>query len=62
MPAATTVKVAGAGGITVLLITREKTRGAGDQEMRGLTSLCRRVGKPEWAGPPLLPALESLTE
>lgn len=29
----------GAGGVTVLLITRDKTRGAGDQEMRGLTSL-----------------------
>jgi len=29
----------GAGGITVLLITRDKTRGAGDQEMRGLTAL-----------------------
>src|SRR5437762_9616351 len=29
----------GAGGITVLLITRDKTRGAGDQEMLGLTAL-----------------------
>jgi NitT/TauT family transport system substrate-binding protein len=29
----------GAGGITVLLITRDKTRGAGDQEMLGLTLL-----------------------
>jgi NitT/TauT family transport system substrate-binding protein len=29
----------GAGGVTVLLITRDKTRGAGDQEMRGLTAL-----------------------
>jgi len=29
----------GAGGVTVLLITRDKTRGAGEQEMRGLTSL-----------------------
>jgi NitT/TauT family transport system substrate-binding protein len=29
----------GAGGITVLLITSDKTRGAGDQEMRGLTAL-----------------------
>ena len=29
----------GAGGVTVLLITRDKTRGAGDQEMQGLTAL-----------------------
>jgi NitT/TauT family transport system substrate-binding protein len=29
----------GAGGITVLLITRDKTRRAGDQEMLGLTAL-----------------------
>jgi NitT/TauT family transport system substrate-binding protein len=29
----------GAGGITVLLIARDKTRTAGDQEMRGLTAL-----------------------
>jgi NitT/TauT family transport system substrate-binding protein len=29
----------GAGGVTVLLITRDKTRGAGDQEMLGLTAL-----------------------
>ena len=29
----------GAGGITVLLIARDKTRGGGDQEMRGLTAL-----------------------
>ena len=29
----------GAGGVTVLLITRDKTRAAGDQEMRGLTAL-----------------------
>ena len=29
----------GAGGITVLLIARDRTRGAGDQEMRGLTAL-----------------------
>jgi NitT/TauT family transport system substrate-binding protein len=29
----------GAGGVTVMLITRDKTRGAGDQEMLGLTSL-----------------------
>jgi len=29
----------GAGGVTVLLITNDKTRGAGDQEIRGLTAL-----------------------
>jgi sulfonate transport system substrate-binding protein len=29
----------GAGGITVLQITRDRTRGAGDQEMLGLTAL-----------------------
>jgi NitT/TauT family transport system substrate-binding protein len=29
----------GAGGVTVLLIARDRTRGAGDQEMRGLTAL-----------------------
>jgi NitT/TauT family transport system substrate-binding protein len=29
----------GAGGVTVLLITRDKTRGANDQEMLGLTAL-----------------------
>ena len=29
----------GAGGVTVLLIARDKTRGAGDQEMLGLTAL-----------------------
>lgn len=29
----------GAGGVTVLLITRDKTRGAGDQEILGLTAL-----------------------
>jgi sulfonate transport system substrate-binding protein len=29
----------GAGAVTVLLIARDKTRGAGDQEMRGLTAL-----------------------
>jgi NitT/TauT family transport system substrate-binding protein len=29
----------GAGGVTVLLITRDRTRGAGEQEILGLTSL-----------------------
>ena len=29
----------GAGGVTILLITRDKTRGAGDREMLGLTAL-----------------------
>jgi ABC-type nitrate/sulfonate/bicarbonate transport system substrate-binding protein len=29
----------GAGGVTVMLIARDKTRGAGDQEMLGLTAL-----------------------
>ena len=29
----------GAGGVTVLLIARDKTRGAGDQAMLGLTAL-----------------------
>src|SRR6195256_5860548 len=29
----------GAGGVTVLLIARDKTRGAGDQEILGLTAL-----------------------
>src|SRR5581483_9330244 len=29
----------GAGGITVLLIRSDKTRGAGEQEMRGLSAL-----------------------
>ena len=29
----------GAGGVTVLLIARDKTRGAGDQELLGLTAL-----------------------
>jgi NitT/TauT family transport system substrate-binding protein len=29
----------GAGGVTVLLITRDKSRGGGDQEMLGLSAL-----------------------
>jgi NitT/TauT family transport system substrate-binding protein len=49
----------GAGGITVLLITSDKTRGAGDQEIRGLTALSS-VPYELWTVDPKLKSLRDL--
>jgi NitT/TauT family transport system substrate-binding protein len=49
----------GAGGITVLLITHDKTRAAGDNEMRGLTALSS-VPYELWTVDPRLKSLRDL--
>jgi NitT/TauT family transport system substrate-binding protein len=49
----------GAGGVTVLLITWAKTRGAGDQEMRGLTALSSAPYE-LWTADPKLKSLHDL--
>jgi NitT/TauT family transport system substrate-binding protein len=49
----------GAGGVTVLLITGDKTRGAGDQEIRGLTALSS-VPYELWTADPKLKSLRDL--
>jgi len=49
----------GAGGVTVLLITSDKTRGAGDGEIRGLTALSS-VPYELWTVDPKLKSLRDL--